>query len=119
MFVPSVIAGMGLGYLSHIVADASNKGGIPFFFTNKQFSITKKMFGNKLSNFFKSGNKTFNYIFIAAGIDMVLFVIAPGMTTQLNKALFGSAFSILKGMFTVFMTVLVGAFDVAKGMIGS
>lgn len=92
----AIIIGMVLGYWSHIVADIPNKGGIPLGPSNRQYSITRRLFGKRLSNFFKSGNKVWNTIFIAAVIDFSLFVINRDLALKFNMQIFNFVKTILR-----------------------
>lgn len=87
---PAFMFGMCSGYVSHIVADAPNKGGIPYFFWNHKVSITKTLLGNRLSNIFRSGNKKMNAFLTLIMMDLALVIIAPGLIVPVNEAIFAA-----------------------------
>lgn len=101
----AIIIGMVLGYLSHIVADIPNKGGIPLGPSNKQYSITRRIFGKRFSNFFRSSNKVWNTIFIAAIIDFSLFVINRDLALKFNMQIFNIVKTILKPLLNLLTKV--------------
>lgn len=101
----SIIVGLVLGYVSHIVADIPNKGGVPLGPSNKQYSITRKIFGNKLSNFFKSGNKIYSSLFIALSIDAVFFIINKDLALRFNLQIFAIIKMIFKPLIIFIKTI--------------
>lgn len=104
--VQAIIVGFVLGYISHIIADIPNKGGVPLGPSNKQYSITKRLFGKRLSNFFKSSNKVYSALFIAISIDLVFFIINKDLAMKFNMQIF----SILRTIISPIIKFLASIF---------
>lgn len=59
-----ILIGIILSIWGHIVADIFSKGGVPIGPDNHRYSITKTIFGNHLSNLFKSDGEFYFLIIL-------------------------------------------------------
>lgn len=102
----SILLGIVLGYWSHIVADFPNKGGIPLGPSNKQYSISRRLLGNRFSNIFKSSSKFYVSLMMAIFIDLAFFLVNKDAALKVNMLALNTVTTILKSVLNVIMKSL-------------
>ena len=103
-----IALGVGLGYLTHLLADLPTDGGLPLLPRIKAFEkipILSSVFGDfrpmsKLKfgkhKFFLADNQMWNQMFFLIVLDVVGCIIFPDLVVPINKAMWGFIVSTFK-----------------------
>lgn len=106
-----VILGLGLGYLTHLLADLPTDGGLPILPRIRAFDnipILRSVFGDfrpvsKLKfgkhKFFLAGNQTWNQIFFLIVVDAVGCIMFPTIFIPLNESIWEAVKTLFQAIF--------------------
>lgn len=113
--IPTVVLGLALGYISHLVGDVMTKSGLPIlpelkiFYKVPVIGKHVKKFSNAVDDvkifrgkFFTAGNKTWNFIVIILLLELSGYLAFPEIISGVNKTIFSLLqiiFQFIMGMF--------------------